>query len=51
MKRDPEYLETIPCFPPEGYTMRAEIIRHWLRAIGAIAAIVFVGFALLWGTP
>ena len=51
MKPDPEYLEMIPCGFTEDYIMRSEQIYWGIKAIGAIACIVFVGVMLLWGTP
>ncbi len=48
---DPEYIEIIPNKFPEGSTMRAEMIRNWLKGIAFILIILFVGFTLLWGTP
>ncbi len=45
---DPEYLEIIPRGFPKGYTMRAETIRNWLKAIVFIGLIVFIGFVLIY---
>ncbi len=46
-----DYLEFVPTQFPEGYTMRAERIRQWIKGIVFIALIVFVMGVLIYGTP
>ena len=49
--KDPEYLEIIPAFPAPGYTMRAETIRKWLKAVAFIFLVTAVFFTLLLVLP
>lgn len=44
-------MKFLPCGFPAEYTMRAETIRQWIKAIAFIGLILFAGYVMLWGTP
>uniref|UniRef100_A0A6M3JCJ0 Uncharacterized protein n=1 Tax=viral metagenome TaxID=1070528 RepID=A0A6M3JCJ0_9ZZZZ len=49
--QEPEYISMISGFP-QNYTMRAETIRNWLKAVAfvvLIAVVMYVG--LVWVRP